>query len=399
LHFVHAGTHLHTLGSCDLAPDGSWQLRLRDLTVERLRLHGEDHELEAALPEALRRAVTELKPGGSINLKGAVDFSKRSPDAPLQTGWDVDLFLHQSSLQAGPKLENIFGRVRLTGWSNGNRYSSRGELALDSLTYKNFQFTQVIGPLWFDNDNVVLGEWNAGPRPPSPNARHVTARLLGGVLSGDCHVKLGALPHYHLIASVAQADLRQFAQDNLPNHQKLKGKILAQVSLQGNGGPRNLVGSGTLHLSDADVYELPVMVSLLKIARAKPPDATAFTQGDITFAVQGEHIALNKINLSGDAISLSGQGELTLDGQTNPINLQLHTTVGRGDVPLLSGLLSEASQHIMLIYVSGTLDNPTTRAEAFPTAQGALQQLQADGEKPTILPRPGAFMRAIGVSR
>lgn len=399
LRVVHGNTHMRTLGSCDIAPDGSWQLRLRDLAVDRVRLHGEDHELEAALPPALKRAITELKPTGAINLKGAVDFSKRGPAAPLQTGWDVDLFLHQGSLQAGPRLENISGGVRLTGWANGERYSSRGELALDSLTYKNFQFTNIIGPLWFDNNNVVLGDWTAQSPSGGKAGRHVTASLLGGVLSGDCHVKLGAVPHYHLIATVAQADLRRFAQDNLPNHQKLKGKIVAQINLQGNGGPRNLVGSGTLHLSDADVYELPVMVSLLKIARAKPPDATAFTQGDIAFAVQGEHVTLNQINLDGDAISLSGQGELTLDGQTNPIKLQLHTTVGRGSVPLLSGMLSEASQQIMLIYVDGTLDNPTTRAEAFPAAQGALQQLQAESDRPGLLPRPGAFMRAIGLSR
>jgi AsmA-like protein len=223
--------------------------------------------------------------------------------------------------------------------------------------------------------------------------------LLGGVLTGDCHVKLGALPHYHLIASVAQADLQQFAQSNLAGQQKLKGKILAQVNLQGSGGPKNLVGTGTVHLSDADVYELPVMVSLLKIARAKSPDSTAFTQSDINFAIQGEHVTLNQINLDGDAISLSGHGELTLDGQSNPINLELHSTVGRGTVPLLSGLLSEASQHIMLIYVNGTLDHPTTRAEAFPTAQGALQQLQGDGERSTLLPRPGAIMRNLGVGR
>lgn len=399
LRIVHGSTHMSTLGSCELAPDGSWQLKLWDLAVDRVRLHGEDHELEAALPPALKRAIAELKPSGAINLKGAVNFSKRGPDAPLHTGWDVDLFLNQGSLQAGPKLENISGGVRLTGWANGDRYSSRGELALDSLTYKNFQFTNIIGPLWFDNNNVVLGDWTAQPQTKAQPGRHVTASLLGGVLSGDCHVKLGAVPHYHLIATVAQADLRRFAQDNLPNHQKLKGKIVAQINLQGNGGPRNLVGNGTLHLSDADVYELPVMVSLLKIARAKPPDATAFTQGDITFAVQGEHVTLNQINLDGDAISLSGQGELTLDGLTNPIRLQLHTTVGRGNVPLLSGMLSEASQHIMLIYVDGTLDSPTTRAEAFPAAQGALQQLQAESERPALLPRPGAFMRALGITR
>ena len=78
---------------------------------------GEDHELVAALPEALRRAVGELRPTGPINLNGTLEFAKSGPDAPLESGWDVDLYLHQASLQVGPKLENIFGCVRFYGSS------------------------------------------------------------------------------------------------------------------------------------------------------------------------------------------------------------------------------------------------------------------------------------------
>ena len=79
-------------------------------------------------------------------------------------------------------------------------------------------------------------------------------------------------------------------------------------------------GTGTIHLSDADVYKLPVMVSLLALLRAKPPDSSAFTQSDIAFDIQqGEHIILKQIQLNGSAMDLSGHGELTLDGQTNPI--------------------------------------------------------------------------------
>src|SRR5262249_53130722 len=160
---------------------------------------------------------------------------------------------------------------------------------------------------------------------------------------------------------------------NLPNSQKLKGKIAARVELFGTPGPRNLAGSGTIHLSDADVYKLPLMISLLKIMRAKPPDSTAFTQSDIVFDVQqGQHVILKQINLNGDAIDLSGEGELTLDGHTNPISLQLHTSVGRGAMPLVSGMVSEASRQILLIHVGGTLEHPETRAEPFPAANQAL---------------------------
>ncbi len=180
----------------------------------------------------------------------------------------------------------------------------------------------------------------------------------------------------------------------MTSHQKLDGKILANIDLHGRRRADSLFGSGNIHLSDANVYELPVMVSLLKIIRAKAPDTTAFTECDVAFDVRGEHIVLKRINLNGDAINLMGQGALKLDGQTNPINLQFHTMVGRGNVPLLSGILSEASQQIMSIEVTGTIDHPITRTQAFPGANQALQQLQADPNKPTPLPPADGVMQA-----
>jgi hypothetical protein len=298
----------------------------------------------------------------------------------LQTTWDVDLFLHQASLQVGPRLNNIFGSVRLEGTSQGPNYQSFGELRLDSLTYKNFQFTQVLGPLWFDNQNVYLGALPQAP-PRGQKAARVTANLFGGVVAADCHVRLGTVPQYRLIASLAGADLGQFAAENLTNHHRLNGKVLANVDLQGSRSQHTLVGSGDVHLTDADVYELPLMVSLLKIVRAKPPDPTAFTESDIAFDINGQRLLLKKIDLRGDALSLSGTGELLLDGQTNPVQLELHTTVGRGALPIISGMFSEASQQILKIHVDGTLDHPATRAEAFPVATQALERLRADYEK------------------
>lgn len=399
IHAVHGTTDMHTAGSCDIWPDGSWQLRLSGLTVDRIRLRGEDRELVAALPAALRRAVTELKPDGPINLTGDVDFATQAPGAPLRVNWNVGLVIHQGSLQVGPTLENIFGRVHLRGSSNGPRYTSQGELDLDSLTYKNFQFTEIVGPIWFDNQNVYLGAFGPTGGKTHSGRPRVTAKLLGGTLAGDCHVRLGAVPRYHLVASLSQAELGQFARENLAGGQKLEGKIAAGVELFGTPGPRNFYGSGTIHLSDADVYQLPLMVSLLSILRAKPPDSTAFTQIDIAFDIrQGENIILRRIDLHGDAIDLSGQGELKLDGHTNPIRLQLHASGGRGPFPLVSDILSEASQQILLIHVGGTLDHPVARTEPFPAANQVLQQLQAGPDKPSLLDA-GGFMRALGLRR
>ena len=393
---VHRNTEIRTGGHCDIQPQGGWELRLEDLRVDRIRLQGEDHELVAALPEGLRRGIAELKPTGLINLHGAVTVAKGQPQVPLYVGWHVDLFMHQGSLQAGPRLDNVFGRVNLRGAASGNQFSSHGELFVDSVTYKNFQFTDVSGPLWFDNANVFLGALGPQAAASAAAPRHVSAKLLGGTLLGDCHVQLGAVPRYRLTANLQQADLAQFARENLPGNQRLHGKVAANVELRGTPGPRNLSGGGTIQFSEADIYDLPVMVSLLKIIRAKTPDSTAFTNGEVSFEIQqGEHIILRQIHLDGDAINLTGNGELTLDGQTNPLRMELHTSGGRGGIPLVSGMLSEAGKQILMIHVGGTLTHPEMRTEPFPVANQALQQLQASPEQPSAA-QAGGFWKSLG---
>jgi hypothetical protein len=399
IHAVHGATQLRSGGTADIYPDGSWKLELRDVSVDRLRLDGQDHALLAALPAPLKRAVQELKPSEPVNLVGAVNFAKQGPAVPLFAAWDVKLTMHRGSLQVGPKLENIFGCVRLRGSASGPRYSSSGQLAIDSLTYKNYQFTEIAGPVWFDNANVYLGARAPATGPGGVPRPRITAKLLGGHLIGDGHVRLGAVPQYHMNAELAGADLSQFARENLPTAQKLAGKIAAQVELHGTPGPRNLSGSGNIRLTEADVYTLPLMVSLLSLLRAKPPDGNAFTQSDIAFEIQqGTHVILKQVNLDGDAISLSGSGELALEGPSNPIRMQLHASGGRGAMPIRSGMLSEASQQILLIHVGGTLEHPETRTEPFPVANQALQQLQGESSKTPLL-GSGDFLRSLGLRR
>jgi hypothetical protein len=390
---VHRNTQMRTCGVCSFKPSGGWQLRLEKFSADRLRLQGEDPELLAALPKPLRRAIGELRPSGPINLKGVLEFGKRGPNEPLVTGWNVEVFLTRSSVQVGPKLENVFGCVSLAGTSDGTHYASHGQLKLDSLSCKNVQFTQVLGPFWFDEHNVYLGAWPQPPHDGQPPTR-ITAQLYGGVAAADCHVKLGAVPQYHLLSTISGAELSQFARENLVNHQNLNGKVMANLDLHGSRGLHNLTGSGHVHVGDADVYELPLIFALLKVVSGKRPDPTAFTQSDIDFEINGEHVKLRQIDLRGDAVNLSGEGTLTLDGLTNPIKLAFHTKVGRGTMPIISGVFSQASQQIMTIHVTGPLDNPETYTEAFPVASQALERLRPDsGDAATTTNAPSGGVR------
>jgi hypothetical protein len=384
----HGQVKVAATGGCDLLADGRWHMHFGDLWADRLHA---DRDLINALPERLKKVVTELNPTGTVNLRGILDLEGSGrPGEPMQSQWNVRLDSTQASLRCGGlPLENLHGEVTLQGGFDGKDLRSRGELRLDSLTYRDGQLSQILGPIWIENDRVLFGSWVDRPdgrtQPTEATGPHQTPRALttvfcGGKLIGDGWVLLGAEPRYAVNATLTNADLSQFTQDLPIGGQKLRGKILATADLTGSGHTRNsLSGRGTIRLTDGDVYELPVMIALLKILSIRPPDQNAFSDATIDYRIEGEHIYFEPIVFHGDAITLRGKGQLDFQSQ---IDLTFYAMVGRGelDVPVIKQIFRTASQQLMLIHVTGTLQKPETIKEVLPAVNQALQQLQGDSQ-------------------
>jgi len=379
----HGNTRVSSEGQCDFFPDGSWRLTLDALDVERLSV---DRELSSVLPGRLRKAISEINPSGPIHLHGTFVLGQSGrPGDPLATQWNLLVGFQQASVDFGLRLDNLNGDVRLVGQCDGDRFSTRGELDIVSGMYKDFQVTQITGPLWIDDERILFGNWVDRPQPgqaPPPagetpqTPRSVSGQLFGGRLTCDGYIILSATPRYQLRAELAQADMARCVQEVGAGARDLRGTVRAEVQLHGSGRTVNLLGgSGKIELSDADIYELPVMIHILKMLRTRRPDRTAFSNCDIDFRVEGNAIYFDRIKFSGDTISLVGKGEMNFQSQ---IRLTLHGMVGRGDrdLPLLHDLLSGASQQIMLIHVGGTLQKPEASREPFPGVARAIQQLQ-----------------------
>jgi hypothetical protein len=185
-----------------------------------------------------------------VNLRGNLDLSHDGRQGePLKSEWsDVRIGMIQGVMQCGVKMENINGNATLSGKFDGQRFFCRGELNVDSLNYKDYQFTHVIGPFSIDDQQVLLGSLvdkspegtpllNADGTQRSP--RSLSANLFGGTLYGDGRVILGAEPRYDLSATLAHADLAKMAMEVIDGKQTLQGKIMANIELHGVGMSRN----------------------------------------------------------------------------------------------------------------------------------------------------------------
>ncbi len=367
-------------------PDGAWKLVLENLFIDRLTL---DREITKALPDRLKKIFAALNPEGAVGLSGRWELAQEAePTAVQSSQWDVGLSLVGVRLNPGILLENIHGGVRLVGHFNSQDYQSWGELELDSLIYQGCQFTQIRGPFWIDGQYVLFGPDADARRQNDPTSgeatsettsarsgRLLTGQLFGGQTSGQGWIRLNAEPEFALRATLADADLARIAQEHLPGIQHLQGRVYGWMYLHGHGRTlHTLSGRGSLHLREADIYELPLMIALLKVLNLRRPDKNAFSDCDLDYRIAGSHIYLDRIVFQGDAISLQGAGETNFQGE---LHLGLSPLLGREDRKsfALKQFLGGAGQEFMVIRITGTVHDPKTEKQVFPTLNQALQNL------------------------
>jgi hypothetical protein len=174
------------------------------------------------------------------------------------------------------------------------------------------------------------------------------------------------------------ANLARFAHE-LGGPTDMNGIVSGRLRMSGTGASlQSLNGSGELHVVDANIYKLPLLVSMLKVPnlRNRTPDTTAFNRCDMKFSVQGDRLFFEQLNLLGDAVSLYGKGESGFDRQ---LDLVFYTLLEPAmPIPLWKTIAGQVSQQTLQLNVVGTWDDPDVRPETLPGVNQVLEQIQAE---------------------
>ncbi|MCH7727876.1 MAG: hypothetical protein IH991_15570, partial [Planctomycetes bacterium] len=298
-------------GVCSFS-SSDWTLAFDQIDVRRLHI---DDEFIAALPPKLGDALSQLKLRGLVSIHGALSLSgNQLLRTPASANWNLSVDVENGSMDCGVQLEHIHGGIeKMVGRYDGHQFQSRGNLHIDSVIYKGVQLTEVIGPIWMDDSRVALGVW-AQPRgyrgPPKP----ITARLFGGLIEANAQVIMNDDRQFHLQATLKGGDLATFSRDVVPGMRDLKGTALVGIRLKGSGkGVHTFQGNGYVRISDAQMAEIPVLLAMLKLLTIRQPNRTAFNASEMDFRIHGDHLYFDKVNFSGDAISLRGMGSVNLN--------------------------------------------------------------------------------------
>ncbi len=415
--------------------DEAWSVTLQKMLVLALKV---DENLFAALPSSLVPQVRALNFEGLLNVNGEITLAGllqdegENPKAELahwtnresaidvqirQTGfedkaaprkhvgrpiymreessfqdnttmaWDLRFDMIQSNMMVGLPISNVFGKVNLNGVYDGETAKCRGELQLDSLTIYDAQVTNVTGPIWLDNNLAAGGSLaidyinknNASTVSPLPSRplqqRSISGESYGGIVRFDAVMNADEKGEFYLRTTVADANLKTFCQEFAPQMEQIAGHGFCALELTGDApNIDSYRGRGVAQLRDAQIYELPTVLSLLKLLQIKQVDRTAFDTGNIDFSVNGENIDLNRMEFNGDAISLIGNGSVNLN---RDLDVNFYSVMGRNkfNVPLISDLYRAGSQRILWIKVGGTCNNPVMKRQVLPQLNDSIRQL------------------------
>ncbi|MCA9064163.1 MAG: hypothetical protein KDA96_13930 [Planctomycetaceae bacterium] len=315
----HGDSRITATGWAELTPDDFWQLHLNDLNAYNLQ---PDDELRAALPASWRDTLTRLKQAGRIAIESSeLDFRGRgTAGAPPTAAWNMNLRLHNCDVSAGLDLSDVSGIVVANGWWDGYELHNTGDIRLDTVEVLEMSLTEVSGPYYLNNDDLLLG--HRVKRDASGALTNTVAPLRATAYEGDLllesRVLLGKDGGYRLHATLNNALLQSYAVEHFPDQRNMRGVVNAWIELNGIGdSAADVVGDGQMMIAPAAMYELPVFVQLFSALgqlNFSVPDNTAFNFALMSFRVENEAFRFDKIDLNGDSLALRGLGHVGFGG-------------------------------------------------------------------------------------
>jgi hypothetical protein len=307
----------------------------------------------------------DLRARSVFRMRGTVDPVARPADVDLAAG---DLMLNERVLHAIP-------RVGEKLWEEAHPV---GVAALSGkVTYR--------GPdepvrFFLDmdlRDVAVLARWLPVPVDALSGQLLVTEkRLVSNRISGvSCGGSFDAAmsiyygpdaerPRFAGSVSFGQVDLGMFVAKFTRKQSDLRGRVSGTLDLGGEVGDQTAVlGNGQIRLEDGYLWSRPLFASILSVLHLTiPKGADVPAEGSATFALAGDTISVKAFDLTGGGLSLSGRGDVKLNGDLNLTMVAVGAPEKSGGIPLVTPfvnwLMRLVERELVRLDVTGTLSDP-----------------------------------------
>jgi len=342
-----------------------WRLHLPEISIRKISA---DEELKEALPDSIRAAVTHLDPRGPLDLDVALDLKQyQAPDPTVTASFQVDATLKDNRLNAGITLDRATGHVNLiNGTWDGQIMSAEGYADLDSVQVWDLPLTQLEGPFSIVGNRITAGKPPVGsPQPYSKSnpfaEREVVATLYDGKVSLNAEAVIdrgnSQKTKYDAEVNLRDAKLELWAREK-GSRERLRGPVNGRLTFHGEGpSPLGVEGVGYVDITQAQLYELPVLIKVFALPNFRSPDDKAFKYAYADFRIRQGQFDFTKIQLVGDTISLVGRGNVGFAGeQDRRVHFDFYTDA-RNRVPIIEPIIQRVASRWVWVRVDGTIDN------------------------------------------
>jgi hypothetical protein len=304
-----------------------------------------------ALPKPLQNACKTLAFEDPFALQTRLVVSQSADPASLpDVFWDGQLWLQNAKLNLGVEVSEITGTLACIGRHNGwQMLGLNGNVLLDRAMVFKQPFRNVHSKLQMRED------------APEVLLIGLQAPIFDGDVSGQARLDFNpSTLRYELNLTASQIQLEQFGRHNFGAQPQLSGVASARLHLTGRGdGVSSLDGNGSLRVPYSRftrLYNLPLLLDLLKFLGLRWPDRTAFEEAIADFSIHGNRVNIARLDLLGNVVSLYGKGDVNLDG-TN-LHLDFYPSWGRVEQMLpqmVRGLSPAISKNLLQIEMRGNV--------------------------------------------
>ena len=334
-----------------------------ELEAHSLRLEG---PFRRAVPAPLQGLLERFSATGRIDLSNIrIAYRPTGPDT-FEASWKGSALLDEVALVPGVRVSGVVGTADVEG-----RWDQDG-LGLDARAW--VQQGSVAGMAVSDLRLVLHKDDRANVLVAHP----IEGEFYGGRIEGTASVGIGDGGRFGFDLAVADVAFERLLREGFHLEYDISGgRLRGTLALAGQGAdPAAVQASGRAEITQARLYQLPLLVRLLNVLRLAPGDETAFREARIDFFVRGKRVIFEDIRLQGPAVSLYGAGTMEPDGQ-----LALTFMTGKKDdrplVPAIAELVEGLRRELAVVQVTGTLAEPKVEVQTLWGAGAPLRELLA----------------------
>ena len=363
-----------------------------------------DKKLLAALPSDFKTALSDVKPGGTLDLdikdltiiRGKTASPTTAPataptgriapvttrpvvgDGLLKPEWQArgTLALHDTTVDIA------FGAKKLNGDMTGQIALEARGLAIDIKTD--------LRKIMVGSREITAVRGRVIKKAGSPLVRinDIEARVYGGRLAGrEVTIRLSDPVKYAFSLFYQDVSLRDLVNAGVQDPARrtdVRGLLEGKISLEAAAGnPKSRRAAGTVVITKGKMYKMPIMLGLMHVMYLSLPGDAAFTDGHLKYFVQGDTMVIEEIFLTGSALSLVGSGtmkmfneELDLTFLTGPPGRLPRIAVIRNATKILNAIFKE----LLVIRITGSLSKPVRKAVPLRSIDAILKELLSPGK-------------------